>query len=192
MERRVNNRTLAILLGVASATGLSAVAAWYQASAALRESHAQVIRDELQPIATRLTEDQEILEELQTEPFTEKNSGILESYLAKIRRDGVAKYADLKQRLDTLVENNTAIVTLIEAYARMRRRRRSRRKATSSATTTPRGATGGTRSWNSSWPVAIMACQVCPCLTVSRRPYRPRSRQRNRPTLRRRNIRRSF
>ena len=88
MERRVNNRTLAILPGVASATGLSAVAAWYQASAALRESHAQVIRDELQPIATRLTEDQEILEELQTEPFTEKNSGILESYLAKIRRDG--------------------------------------------------------------------------------------------------------
>ena len=46
----------------------------------------------------------------------EKDSGVLESYLAKIRRDGVAKHADMKQRLDTLAENNTAILTLIKAY----------------------------------------------------------------------------
>ena len=43
--------------------------------------------------------------------------GILESYLAKTRRDGVPKHADMKQRLDQLAENNTAIVTLIKAYA---------------------------------------------------------------------------
>ena len=42
---------------------------------------------------------------------------LLESYLAKIRRDGVAKHADMKQRLDQLAESNTAIVTLIKAYA---------------------------------------------------------------------------
>jgi len=47
----------------------------------------------------------------------EKDSGILESYLAKIRHDGVAKHADMKQRLDQLAENNTAIVSLIKAYA---------------------------------------------------------------------------
>jgi hypothetical protein len=47
----------------------------------------------------------------------EKDSGILESYLAKIRRDGVAKNVEMKQRLDALAENNTAIVTLIKAYA---------------------------------------------------------------------------
>lgn len=30
---------------------------------------------------------------------------------------GVAKHADMKQRLDQLAENNTAIVTLLKAYA---------------------------------------------------------------------------
>jgi hypothetical protein len=41
----------------------------------------------------------------------------LESYLAKVRRDGVPKHADMKHKLDRLAENNTAIVTLIKAYA---------------------------------------------------------------------------
>ena len=55
MERRVNNRTLSqFFSGWRRPANLSAVAAWYQAGAALRESHAQVIRDELQPIATRV------------------------------------------------------------------------------------------------------------------------------------------
>jgi hypothetical protein len=40
----------------------------------------------------------------------------LESYLAKIRRDGVVKHADMKHRLDELAENNTAAVTLIKTY----------------------------------------------------------------------------
>jgi hypothetical protein len=53
----------------------------------------------------------------QEEPFTEKDAGILASYLTKIRRDGVAKHADMKQRLDQLAENNTALVTLIKAYS---------------------------------------------------------------------------
>ena len=72
---------------------------------------------ELQPISTTLKENQTLIKELQAEPYTEKDSGILESYLAKIRRDGVAKHADMKQRLDQLAENNTAIVTLIKGYA---------------------------------------------------------------------------
>jgi hypothetical protein len=41
----------------------------------------------------------------------------LESYLVKIRRDGVPKNAPMKQRLDLLAENNTAVVALIKAYA---------------------------------------------------------------------------
>ena len=42
---------------------------------------------------------------------------MLESYLGKIRRDGVAKHAEMKQRLDQLAENNTAVVTLIKVYS---------------------------------------------------------------------------
>jgi hypothetical protein len=71
-----------------------------------------------------LKEDQAILKELQTEPFAEKDLGILESYLAKIRRDGVPTHADMKQKLDALAENNTAVVTLIKAYAPNAKRRR--------------------------------------------------------------------
>ena len=40
-----------------------------------------------------------------------------QSYLAKIRRDGVAKHTDMKQRIDQLAEDNTAIVTLIRVYS---------------------------------------------------------------------------
>lgn len=57
-----------------------------------------------------------LIRELQAEPFTEKDAGIPESYLVKMRRDGVANHADTKQRLDALAENNTAIVALIKAY----------------------------------------------------------------------------
>jgi hypothetical protein len=64
-----------------------------------------------------LKDDATITKELQAEPFTERDAGILESYIAKIRRDGVAKNSQMKQRLDQLAENNTAIVTLIKVYS---------------------------------------------------------------------------
>jgi hypothetical protein len=104
-------------VAVISVAALLAAGAWYHASEALRESRALLVGNTLAPIATILKDNQALIKELQTEPFTEKDSGILESFLAKIRRDGVAKHADMKQRLDQLAENNTAIVTLIKAYA---------------------------------------------------------------------------
>jgi hypothetical protein len=113
----LNNRTVQILLAVASGVALIAVGAWYHASSALHASRAQFISDTLEPIAVLLKENQALAKELETDPFTENNAGILASYLAKIRRDGVAKHADMKQRLDQLAESNTAIVTLIKAYA---------------------------------------------------------------------------
>jgi hypothetical protein len=91
--------------------------AWHRASSAPHESRAQFIASTLEPMAALLKEDEALTKELQSDPFTEPNSGILASYLTKIRRDGLAKHADMKQRLDQLAENNTAIVTLIKAYA---------------------------------------------------------------------------
>jgi hypothetical protein len=113
----MNNKSVWILLAVALIAAAVAAGAWYHAHDALDQTHTQLIAGELQPISTILKENQALLTELQTEPFTEKDSGILESYLAKIRRDGVAKHADMKQRLDSLAEINTAVVTLIKAYA---------------------------------------------------------------------------
>jgi hypothetical protein len=113
----MNDRNAWILLAVVSLAALVAASAWFQTRSALIDARAQVIAGELQPIATLLQDDQAILKELQAEPFAEPGSGILESYLAKIRRDGVPKHVDMKQKLDQLAENNTAIVTLIKAYA---------------------------------------------------------------------------
>jgi hypothetical protein len=113
----MSNNTRWLLLVAALIAALVAAGFGHQEQIALESLHAQVLSGELQPIAILIKENQALIQELQTEPFTEKDSGILESYLAWIRRDGVPKHADMKQKLDTLAENNTAIVTLIKAYA---------------------------------------------------------------------------
>jgi hypothetical protein len=117
MEVDVNSKTAWVLCVIALAAALVATAVCYQNRLALRELRTQVLVDELQPIAALLNENQGIIAQLEAEPFIEKGSGILESYLAKIRRDGVPKNAEMKQRLDQLAENNAAIVTLIKAYS---------------------------------------------------------------------------
>jgi hypothetical protein len=114
---RMNNKTMRPLGLAALIAVLVAMASWYHEHEALDETRVQIFAGELQPIATLLEENQALIQELNSEPFSEKDSGILESYLAKIRRDGVPKHADMKQKLDTLAENNTSIVTLIKAYA---------------------------------------------------------------------------
>jgi len=113
----VSSKTARMLLMAALIAALVCAGAWYQAHEALEATRSQLTAGVLQPIAAMLKENQALLHELQSEPFAEKDSGILESYLAKIRRDGVPKHADMKQKLDQLAENNTAIVTLIKAYA---------------------------------------------------------------------------
>lgn len=116
-DTSLNNKLVLIVSAVALCIAAIATGAWYREVTKVRDLGAQVRASELQPIASLLTDNQALLQELQSAPFAEKDSGIFESYLAKIRRDGVAKNADMKQRLDQLAENNTAIVTLIKAYA---------------------------------------------------------------------------
>lgn len=113
----MNNKAIQILLALVSVITFVAGAAWYRASSDLKELRSRVVVNELQPIAALLEVNRALVKELQAEPFTEKDSGILESYLDRIRHDGVAKHPDMKQRLDQLAENNTAIVTLIKVYA---------------------------------------------------------------------------
>jgi hypothetical protein len=114
---RVNHKNVLGLLVVAVVVAVGALGFLFYERSQMQETRARVALSELQPIFMLLKENEAILKELQAEPFTENDSGILESYLAKIRRDGVPKHADMKQKLDTLAENNTAIVTLIKAYA---------------------------------------------------------------------------
>jgi hypothetical protein len=100
-------------LAAALLVALAMAAAWYQTNMRLREWRA----GELRSIAALLQENAAILKELQSQPFTEKDSGILAAYLVKLRRDGVALTGPMKQRLDQLAENNAAIVALIRLYS---------------------------------------------------------------------------
>jgi hypothetical protein len=108
----VNNKTHWVFL-VAAFAAVVAGAAWFRAGAESRETRV----NELKPIAALLKEDQELLKALQVDSGSGKDPGILATYLAKIRADGVAKHADMKQRLDRLAENNSAIVALINVYS---------------------------------------------------------------------------
>ncbi len=113
----MNHKTMWVLWVGALIAALVAAAFWHHEHEVLDESRTQIVASELQPLATLLKENQALIQELQSAPFTEKDSGVLASYLGKIRRDGVAKHADMKQRLDQLAENNTAVVTLIKVYS---------------------------------------------------------------------------
>jgi hypothetical protein len=114
----MNSKTVSMLLVVVALMSTFVVAAfWHREHVTMEGMRSRIITGELQLIATGVKENQALLQELQSEPLAGKDSGILESYLAKIRRDGVPKNVEMKQRLDQLAENNTAIVTLLKAYA---------------------------------------------------------------------------
>jgi hypothetical protein len=108
------NNSRLVLLAVAL---LVSVIVTFHLWQGLHTARAGFVGSTLEPIATLLKENQVLIRDLQAEPFTERDNGMLESYLIKIRRDGVPKHADMKQRLDQFAENNTALVTLIKAYA---------------------------------------------------------------------------
>ena len=113
----MNKQTVWFVVVAVLTAALLSAGVWFHAQELLDETHTAVVEGELLPISTLLKENQALIQELQSDPFVEPNAGILDSYLTKIRRDGVAKHSDMKQRLDQLAENNTVIVTLIKVYA---------------------------------------------------------------------------
>jgi hypothetical protein len=83
-----------------------------------RESaSAELASSLLNSMATLLQENQALLGELQKKPYNEEGSGILNSYLIKLRREGVKSSAPIKEGLDRLTENNTALLALIGVYS---------------------------------------------------------------------------
>ncbi len=114
----MNQKILQIVLAAVSVVALGALGAWYHGNESLRHARADLVNATLVPIAAALKENQALHRELQAEPFTEKDAtSVLGAYLAKVRRDGVPKHADMKERLDAFAENNATIATLLKAYA---------------------------------------------------------------------------
>lgn len=94
---------------------------WYQerqkTQRAEIEANQRLVVDYLQPIATLLADNEVIYKELRAAPYVEPGWGILESYLMKIRRDGISKHALMKKRIESLISNNEAILTYLGNYA---------------------------------------------------------------------------
>src|ERR1700723_2795899 len=92
---RVNQKSVLGFLAVALVVAALALGLMFYERSQLQEARTRVIAGELLPIVRLLQENQALIKELQAEPFAEKDLGVLESYLTKIRRDGVVKHADM-------------------------------------------------------------------------------------------------
>jgi hypothetical protein len=106
---------MAVQFAIVAALLSAAIGAtWYVARQDIRSC---VIDEALQPIAALTEENRKILETLKSEGLADSEGALLGSYLARIRKDGVPVNSGMKQRIDTLVNNNTVIVALLSKYA---------------------------------------------------------------------------
>ncbi|MGH8203407.1 MAG: hypothetical protein ACREST_02295 [Steroidobacteraceae bacterium] len=80
-------------------------------------SGACTVDAELQPVATLLGENRQVLADLESNAQMESESAMLDTYLARIRRDGVPLHSAMKRRIDRLVDNNTVILVLLSKCA---------------------------------------------------------------------------
>lgn len=77
-----------------------------------------LVDDTLEPVAALVEQNQKIVEGLKAGGFAASEAAVLASYMADIRKDGVPRHSEMKQRIDTLVNNNTVIVALLARYER--------------------------------------------------------------------------
>ena len=108
------NRTVIRWGAVVLVLSLAIGATWQISERRARERE---ISDTLQPVAALLVENRKTIQALVSGGYTESESPLLASYLADIRKDGVPKHSAMKQKIDTLVNNNTVIVALLSKYA---------------------------------------------------------------------------
>ena len=115
MQTKILIPVLAIVIALAATAG------WYRAHEQQQRTRSELVQvlaqRVLAPMDELLRQNAALTQALNAPPFAEGDSGFLQSYLIRIRRDGVAKSAEMKQRIDSLANNNTQILTLISVYA---------------------------------------------------------------------------
>ena len=110
-------KSATIVAAIASACALLCAAGWFHEHQELRNARHALIADTLDPISEMLNENAAITHELEGADYAEPGSGFVAAYLIKIRRDGVPKHSDMKQRIDRLVNNDTGILALLAKYS---------------------------------------------------------------------------
>jgi len=120
MEERKSRSTkwwtaLVTVISVVGGTG------WIQFFLEKRDSakreRERVVFEYLQPIQRYLEDNAAIFTELKGPRYSEPGMrGILETYLLRIRRDGVSAHPIMRERITTLVKNNNQVVALLQSY----------------------------------------------------------------------------
>lgn len=102
---------------IALAAALICAIGWFHEHQLLREVRQTLISDTLDAVSEMLKENATLTQELRSAPYAEGDNDFVSAYLIKIRRDGVPKHSDMKQRIDRLNNNNTAILALLAKYS---------------------------------------------------------------------------
>ena len=111
MGNDMTNQKTWVQLGLLIAVvGFTAVITWHVAREDLSRCE---VDDTLRPLAGLLEENQKIIGSLQHDGYAESEAALLTTYLALIRKDGVPKNSAMKQRIDQIGNNNTAVLTLL-------------------------------------------------------------------------------
>src|ERR1051326_8223130 len=97
----MDSKSVVVIVAIAAA--LICAGGWYHAHREVREAHQAMVADTLGPIAEMLKENAAITRELQAAPYAEDDNEFISAYLIKIRRDGVPKHSDMKQRIDRMM-----------------------------------------------------------------------------------------
>ena len=106
--------TAALALVALSALALSA---WtYHVVTRDQRTAAITSAEILEAMSDRVQAHATLQRRLQQEPFVEQGAGVLNAYLAKIRRDGLPAHAEMRQVLNELSLVNMSLLTLIELY----------------------------------------------------------------------------
>jgi hypothetical protein len=106
-----------ILAVVAIVSALICAGGWLRAQQELREARQTSVADTLDPIREMLKENAVITGELQGAEYAGPGDEFVGAYLSRIRHDGVPKLSGMKQRIDRLIDNDTAILALLAKYS---------------------------------------------------------------------------
>lgn len=106
-----------LVTGVALVLTVVCAAGWLHTQQTVRNLQRTQISDALDPITEMLKENTAIAKELRRAPYAEGDNDFVSAYMVKIRRDGVGRHSDMKQRIDQIVNDNTAILALLAKYS---------------------------------------------------------------------------
>jgi hypothetical protein len=106
-----------LVTGAALVTAVVCAVGWLHTHQTVRDLQRTQISDALDPIIEMLNENGAIAQGLRSAPYAEGDNDFVSAYVIKIRRDGVPKHSAMKQRIDRLNNNNTAILALLAKYS---------------------------------------------------------------------------